>query len=60
MKKSAVIHPCNGCVYFPVYRESTRTASCNGRKTKTERKKRIKNFIRKEKRGCAIYGAALW
>lgn len=39
MTNKTVKHPCQGCVYFSVCGESTRTEPCNGRKTKTEQKK---------------------
>lgn len=32
-------HPCQGCVYYKVCGESTRTAPCYGRMTKQERGK---------------------
>lgn len=31
-------YPCRGCVYFAACGENTRTAACNGRKTKRETK----------------------
>ena len=37
MKK--VKYPCRGCVYFTTCGENTRTAPCEGRVTKSERKK---------------------
>ena len=33
------IHPCQGCIYFKVCGETTRTMPCNGRVTKREKKK---------------------
>lgn len=39
MKMNNVKHPCQNCVYFKECGENTRTAPCNGRVTKTERKK---------------------
>lgn len=41
-----VKHPCQGCVYFSVCGENTRTQPCEGRRTKTD----IKNE-RKESNG---------
>lgn len=38
MKK--VKYPCRGCVYFTTCDENTRTAPCEGRVTKYERKNR--------------------
>ena len=38
-KMNNVKHPCQSCVYFKVCGESTRTVPCNGRMTKTDRKK---------------------
>ena len=35
-------HPCQGCIYFKVCGEHTRTAPCEGRKTKSELKKEKK------------------
>jgi hypothetical protein len=32
-------HPCQGCIYYKVCGESTRTAPCHGRVTKRERRK---------------------
>ena len=34
-----VKHPCQGCIYFAVCGEHTRTEPCKGRKTKSEVKK---------------------
>jgi hypothetical protein len=34
-----VKHPCQGCIYFKVCGESTRTAPCKGRKTKRQVRK---------------------
>lgn len=47
MKK--VKYPCRGCVYFAACGENTRTAPCQGRITKSERKK--ENKQRSEKNG---------
>lgn len=33
-----VKHPCQGCIYFKVCGETTRTEPCYGRKTKREAK----------------------
>ena len=41
MKK--VTHPCIGCIYFKACGETTRTMPCEGRKTKSEKKKEVKN-----------------
>lgn len=38
-KKQCVKHPCQGCVYYKVCGESTRTVPCKGRMTATESKK---------------------
>lgn len=32
-------HPCVGCIYFRVCGNTGRTMSCEGRMTKTEKKK---------------------
>lgn len=32
-------HPCIGCIYFKVCGETNRTMPCEGRKTKSEKKK---------------------
>lgn len=32
--------PCIGCVYFKACGDTSRTMPCNGRMTKTERKKK--------------------
>lgn len=34
-----VKHPCQGCIYFKVCGENTRTAPCYGRKTKRDERK---------------------
>ena len=34
-----VKHPCQGCIYYKTCGESTRTAPCEGRKTKREAEK---------------------
>ena len=34
-----VKYPCKNCVYFDVCGSNTRTKKCEGRKTKTEKKK---------------------
>lgn len=36
-------HPCIGCIYFKVCGETNRTQPCNGRMTKTDKKKENKN-----------------
>lgn len=36
-------HPCINCIYFKVCGETTRTMPCDGRKTKSEKKKELKN-----------------
>lgn len=41
MKK--VKYPCRGCVYFTTCGENTRTAPCEGRVTKSKRKKEQNN-----------------
>ena len=45
MKK--VKYPCRGCVYFTACGENTRTAPCEGRITKSERKKENKQRSKK-------------
>lgn len=35
-----VKYPCRGCVYFKACGENTRTAVCNGRQTKTDKKRK--------------------
>lgn len=35
-----VKYPCRGCVYFKACGENTRTAACNGRQTKTDKKRK--------------------
>ena len=42
-EKTMPIHPCQGCVYYKVCGESTRTAPCYGRMT--ERERRAKNEV---------------
>lgn len=37
-----VKHPCKGCIYYATCGESTRTMPCNGRKTKSEKKREEK------------------
>lgn len=44
MANKTVKYPCKGCVYFNTCGESTRTAPCEGRKTKRE-VKRAKDFL---------------
>jgi len=39
MEKKDVKKPCMGCVYFKACGETTRTAPCKGRTTKSEQKK---------------------
>ncbi len=38
-KKISPQHPCIGCVYFTACGETSRTAPCEGRMTKSEKKK---------------------
>ena len=38
-KVKRVKNPCRGCIYFKACGENTRTAFCNGRQTKTDKKK---------------------
>ena len=38
-KNRMPIHPCQGCVYYKVCGESTRTSPCYGRMTERERRK---------------------
>lgn len=35
--------PCIGCIYFDACGSTTRTEHCNGRQTKSEKKKENKN-----------------
>lgn len=42
MEKKNVKYPCKGCVYFSTCGDNTRTEPCNGRETKSERKKNKK------------------
>lgn len=42
MEKKNVKYPCKGCVYFATCGDNTRTEPCNGRKTKSEKKKEKK------------------
>lgn len=37
-----VKHPCKGCIYYATCGESTRTMPCDGRKTKSEKKREEK------------------
>lgn len=37
------LYPCRGCIYFKVCGENMRTMPCNGRVTKTDKKKEGKN-----------------
>ena len=37
------IHPCINCIYFKACGETTRTMPCNGRMTKSEKKKEVTN-----------------
>ena len=39
MSNINVKNPCRNCVYFAVCGDNTRTEICNGRQTKTDRKK---------------------
>ena len=39
MNNPSVQRPCVGCIYFKVCGETTRTMSCNGRVTKSEKKR---------------------
>ena len=38
---------CINCIYFKTCGSSTRTEKCNGRTTKTDKKKEIKNNLKK-------------
>ena len=38
-----VKHPCICCIYFKVCGETNRTMPCEGRKTKSEKKREEKN-----------------
>ena len=38
----SIKHPCQGCIYFAACGESSRTHPCEGRKTKSEKKKEEK------------------
>ena len=46
MTNKTVKHPCQGCVYFKVCGENTRTEPCNGRKTKTQKKQEDKEYVK--------------
>lgn len=35
-KPREVLHPCQGCVYYAACGSSTRTAPCEGRRTRTQ------------------------
>ena len=35
-------HPCINCIYFKACGDTTRTMPCNGRMTKSEKKKELK------------------
>ena len=41
MKKQP-IHPCINCIYFDACGDTTRTMPCDGRMTKSEKKKESK------------------
>jgi hypothetical protein len=43
MKIKMPKRPCQGCVYFKVCGESTRTVPCDGRMTERERRKKDGN-----------------
>jgi hypothetical protein len=36
-------HPCINCIYFKACGETTRTMPCEGRMTKSEKKKEVTN-----------------
>ena len=43
-------NPCRGCIYFKVCGENTRTKPCDGRTTKTDKKRENENkkyFLKK-------------
>lgn len=42
MTKRNVKYPCRNCVYFATCGENTRTEPCNGRQTKSEKKRNKK------------------
>ena len=42
-KPKEVQYPCRGCVYYAACGSSMRTQHCDGRKTKSELRKEIKN-----------------
>jgi hypothetical protein len=41
-KMKQPIHPCINCIYFKACGETTRTMPCEGRMTKSEKKKELK------------------
>ena len=42
LMKNHPIHPCINCIYFKACGETTRTMPCDGRMTKSEKKKEQK------------------
>lgn len=50
-------HPCIGCIYFEACGETTRTMPCDGRMTKSEKKKEINpmQFVGEFARGMVIH-----
>lgn len=40
--KKTIKHPCQNCVYFAACGESSRTVQCDGRQTKSEKKRENK------------------
>lgn len=40
-------HPCIGCIYFKACGETNRTMPCEGRMTKSQKKKEIANAKKK-------------
>ena len=43
--KNQPIHPCINCIYFKACGETTRTMPCEGRMTKSEKKKENKENV---------------
>lgn len=57
--KNQPIHPCLNCIYFKACGETTRTMPCDGRMTKSEKKKEINpmQFVGEFARGLVIHEA---
>ena len=50
-------HPCINCIYFKACGETTRTMPCDGRMTKSEKKKEINpmQFVGEFARGMVLF-----